>query len=64
MEDKRQRWPPLLFDGAMGTYYAARCERECLDHPDEVAAIHRAYLEGGCRTIRTKAGLFHIVRWH
>lgn len=51
---------PLLFDGAMGTYYAARpgraearCERGCLDHPEEVAAIHRAYLESGCRAIRT-----------
>ena len=37
---------PLLFDGAMGTCYAAlpgraeaRCERACLDHPEEVQAI-------------------------
>lgn len=51
---------PLLFDGAMGTYYAARpgragarCERANLDHPEEVAAIHRAYLEAGARAIRT-----------
>ncbi|MGM9619125.1 MAG: bifunctional homocysteine S-methyltransferase/methylenetetrahydrofolate reductase [Oscillospiraceae bacterium] len=51
---------PLLFDGAMGTYFAAlpgredeRCERANLDHPDEVAAIHRAYLEAGCRAIKT-----------
>ena len=51
---------PLLFDGAMGTYFAAlpsraeeRCERACLDHPDEIRAIHRAYLEAGCRAIKT-----------
>ena len=51
---------PLLFDGAMGTYFAAlpgraeeRCERACLDHPEEVRAIHRAYLEAGCRAVKT-----------
>lgn len=51
---------PLLFDGAMGTYYAsrpgraeARCEPANLNHPEEVAAIHRAYLEAGARAIRT-----------
>ncbi len=51
---------PLLFDGAMGTYFAslpgrseARCELGDLDHPEEIAAIHRAYLEAGCRAIRT-----------
>lgn len=51
---------PLLFDGAMGTYYAARpgraearCELGDLEHPDEVLAIHRAYLAAGCRAIRT-----------
>lgn len=51
---------PLLFDGAMGTYYAsrpgraeARCEPANLDAPEEIAAIHRAYLEAGCRTIKT-----------
>lgn len=51
---------PLLFDGAMGTYYAARpgragarCERANLDAPEEVAAIHRAYLEAGARAICT-----------
>ena len=50
----------LLFDGAMGTYFASlpdraeeRCERACLDHPDEVRAIHRAYLEAGCRAVKT-----------
>ena len=51
---------PLLFDGAMGTYYAARpgragarCELGNLDHPDEILNIHRAYLDSGCQAIRT-----------
>ena len=51
---------PLPFDGAMGTYFASlpgraeeRCERACLDHPEEVRAIHRAYLEAGCRAVKT-----------
>ena len=51
---------PLLFDGAMGTYYAAlpgragaRCEPASLTHPEDIAAIHRAYLEAGCKAIRT-----------
>ena len=49
---------PLLFDGAMGTYYAARhpeepCEQACLRRPEEVLAIHRAYLEAGCQAIKT-----------
>lgn len=51
---------PLLFDGAMGTFYAsrpnraeARCELANLDAPEEIAAIHRAYLEAGCQAIRT-----------
>jgi len=51
---------PLLFDGAMGTYFASlpgreseRCERANLDHPEEVLAIHRAYLEAGCQAIKT-----------
>ena len=51
---------PLLFDGAMGTYYAARpgrteipCEQANLSAPGEIAAIHRAYLEAGAQAIRT-----------
>ena len=51
---------PLLFDGAMGTWFAAlpgraeeRCEQACLDHPEEVRAIHHAYLEAGCRAVKT-----------
>jgi homocysteine S-methyltransferase len=50
----------LLFDGAMGTYWAQRhrhgeerCELANLTHPGEVTAIHRAYLEAGCRAIKT-----------
>lgn len=51
---------PLLFDGAMGTYYASlpgrretRCEQANLDHPEEILAIHQAYLDAGCRAIKT-----------
>ncbi|MGM9607515.1 MAG: bifunctional homocysteine S-methyltransferase/methylenetetrahydrofolate reductase [Oscillospiraceae bacterium] len=51
---------PLLFDGAMGTYFAAlpgradeRCELANMTHPEEITAIHRAYLDAGCRAIKT-----------
>lgn len=51
---------PMLFDGAMGTYFASlpgrseeRCERAVLTHPKEVEQIHRAYLQAGCRAIKT-----------
>ena len=51
---------PLLFDGAMGTLFAAlpgrageRCEAASLTHPGEISAIHRAYLEAGARAIKT-----------
>ena len=50
----------LLFDGAMGTCFAAlpgradqRCELANLTAPEEVAAIHRAYLDAGCRAVKT-----------
>ena len=50
---------PLLFDGAMGTYFAAhpgraeeRCERANLTRPEEILRIHRAYLQAGCRAIK------------
>ncbi|MCC8356617.1 MAG: hypothetical protein LJU34_02000 [Oscillospiraceae bacterium] len=43
---------PLLFDGAMGTYFASlsgraqeRCDLANLNRPEEIAAIHRAYLD-------------------
>ena len=51
---------PLLFDGAMGTYFASRpgredrsCELASLDSPQEIADIHRAYLRAGCRAVKT-----------
>ena len=50
----------LLFDGAMGTYFAARnrtanrcCELANLTSPDEIEAIHRAYIAAGCGAIKT-----------
>lgn len=50
----------LLFDGAMGTYYASlprkegrRPEQENTEDPAAVAAVHRAYLEAGCHAIKT-----------
>lgn len=50
----------LLFDGAMGTFYASfpgraesRCELANLDHPEDIRSIHRAYIEAGSRAIRT-----------
>lgn len=55
-----QQGKPLLFDGAMGTCFAAlpgraaeRCERANLEHPEEVAAIHCEYLKAGCKAIKT-----------
>ena len=52
---------PLLFDGAMGTYFAAhpgraeeRCERANLTRPEEILRIHRAYLQAGCRAISAR----------
>jgi len=63
MEDIRtllEKRDILLFDGAMGTLFAGRtnrdagqCERANLDAPEEILAIHRAYLEAGCRAIKT-----------
>ncbi len=51
---------PVLFDGAMGTLFAAApgraglsCEQANLDRPTEIAALHRAYLEAGCSAIKT-----------
>ena len=50
----------LLFDGAMGTYYASRypgdqvtCEPINLSHPDRILKIHRSYLKSGCCAIKT-----------
>ena len=48
----------LLFDGAMGTYYAGLhgpelCEMANLWHSDDILSIHRAYLDAGCQAIKT-----------
>lgn len=50
----------LLFDGAMGTYYAAqypedklKCEWANKNHPTRIAAIHREYLQAGACAIKT-----------
>ncbi|MDR3765461.1 MAG: homocysteine S-methyltransferase family protein, partial [Butyricicoccus sp.] len=50
----------LLFDGAMGTYYASqypedtmKCEWANLRHPERIETIHRAYLEAGAKAIKT-----------
>lgn len=49
---------PLLFDGGMGTYFSEKfpgesCEAANLTRPEDIAAIHRSYLEAGCRAIKT-----------
>ena len=50
----------LIFDGAMATYYNSlpgreqvRCDTANLDHPEEILAIHRAYLEAGAQALKT-----------
>lgn len=50
----------LLFDGGMGTMLQAAGLRAgeapetwCLTHPDELLAIHRAYVEAGCDVVTT-----------
>lgn len=51
----------FVLDGAMGTELIARgldvrsdiAERWVLDRPDEVAAIHRAYVQAGAQAIQT-----------
>lgn len=50
----------LLFDGAMGTYFAAQnrtalqsCELANITSPDKIEAIHRAYLKAGASAIKT-----------
>ena len=48
---------PLLFDGAMGTYYKAapgvECEQANLSDPAGVLAVHREYLAAGADAIKT-----------
>lgn len=48
---------PLLFDGAMGTYYKAapgvECEQDNLTDPAGVLAVHREYLAAGADAVKT-----------
>ena len=48
---------PLLFDGAMGTYYKAapgvECEQANLTDPAGVLAVHREYLAAGVDAVKT-----------
>lgn len=53
---------PLLFDGAMGTYYRALypqdeqpCELACLQHPKRVLDIHTQYLDAGAQAVKTNS---------
>lgn len=56
----------LLFDGATGTYAKAQpgwpegpVELACLSAPDKVLALHRAYLDMGCRAVKTNTFAAH-----
>ena len=48
---------PLLFDGAMGTYYkvapGVECEQANLTDPAGVLAVHREYLAAGADAVKT-----------
>lgn len=48
---------PLIFDGAMGTYYGekytGKCEYANIEHPKRILEIHREYIEAGCVAIKT-----------
>lgn len=50
---------PLVFDGAMGSYYASKfgdkisCENASLTNPQDILSIHREYLDAGCGAIKT-----------
>ena len=57
----------LLFDGATGTYAKAlpgfpegAVELACLSAPEQVAALHRAYLRAGSRAIKTNTFAAHV----
>ncbi len=50
----------LFFDGAMGTYYATKterqfthCESACLTEPETIKLIHHDYIEVGVNAIKT-----------
>lgn len=48
---------PLIFDGAMGTYYGekytGKCEYANIEHPNRVLQIHKEYIDAGCMAIKT-----------
>lgn len=50
---------PLVFDGAMGTYFASKgydsknCETANLQMPGVIEAIHREYIEAGAQALKT-----------
>ncbi len=51
---------PLIFDGAMGTYYASirkthlqKCELANIYDRSTILKIHREYIEAGCQAIKT-----------
>jgi len=51
---------PLIFDGAMGTYYESICEKslsKCelanIYDKDTILKIHKEYINAGCKAIRT-----------
>lgn len=57
----------LLFDGATGTYAKSlpgwpegAVELACLTAPDKVLALHRAYLDAGCRAVKTNTFAAHV----
>lgn len=51
---------PILFDGAMGTYYRTKskqnlpaCEMGNIFDKDTILSIHKEYLQSGCHAIKT-----------
>ena len=51
---------PLLFDGAMGTYYAGihknsftKCELANINDRNTIYKIHKEYIDAGCKAIKT-----------
>ena len=60
----------LVFDGGLGTYYAQRsrggyrdCEWANLTAPEEISAIHRAYLDAGSRALKTNTYACNRLRF-
>lgn len=57
----------LLFDGATGTYAKSlpnwpegQVELACLHAPEMVRRLHRAYIDAGCRAIKTNTFAAHV----